>query len=231
MGKDKKGKDKRRGEALPFTLRFEPPGRQANGAVGAGARGGNPLRELFPELDRELLDEVLVSAGRDTVTATAMLLEMLAPVADVGPDACQSPSLSFMDPVAGAGQGTNSEKLELIFSLYCANLCKIFTDRAVGGGESGRRRRKRSNYRPAPSRHAAEAFRQLPLQVRGPARLRVVLPPGTFSGKKKAHPLTFYDLFTMALTFEILTLICASCCHQWRQVIASIMQSIRQVKS
>jgi hypothetical protein len=118
MGKDK---HKRRGEALPFTLRFEPPGGHANGAVGTGARGGNPLRELFPEVDREMLDEVFAEAGRDTEVATAMLLEMMAPAADFGPT--QPPSPSCADPVAG--QGTNSEKSGLghgVSSLYSADL-------------------------------------------------------------------------------------------------------------
>jgi hypothetical protein len=104
MGKDK---NKRRGEALPFTLRFEPPGGHANGAVGTGARGGNPLRQLFPEVDGEMLDEVFVEAGRDTEVATAMLLELLAPAANVAPSP-PPPSPSCADPVAG--QGTKSEK-------------------------------------------------------------------------------------------------------------------------
>lgn len=115
MGKEK---NKSRGEALPFTLRFEPPGGHANGSVGTGARGGNPLREMFQEVDRELLDEVFVEAGRNTVVATAMLLEMLAPAADVG--ARRPPSPSCADPVAGAGQGTNSEKSAPL--LYNADL-------------------------------------------------------------------------------------------------------------
>ena len=116
MGKDK---NKRRGEALPFTLRFEPPGGHANGAVGPGARGGNPLRQLFPEVDGEMLDEVFVEAGRDTEVATAMLLEILAPAANVAPSP-PPPSPSCADPVAGAGQGTNSEKSAPL--LYSADL-------------------------------------------------------------------------------------------------------------
>jgi len=154
-----KAKNRSRGEALPFTLRFEPPsGRAGAGGAGAGgAAGGNPLRELFPEADRDLLDEVFVSAGRDVEAATAMVLEILAPAA-------AEPALSPHrppSPPGGAAHGGRARAGEPVIDLLPHDmLLKLF----------------------------------------GSSRFRPV------------------DL-----------LVCASCCRVWRQVIGSIMQSIKQL--
>ena len=81
MGKNKNG---RRERGVPFALRYEPP--SASGAAGS-VEGGNPLRGLFPDMEVEVLDQVLMSSEGDVEAATAKMLEMLAPVAGASSEA------------------------------------------------------------------------------------------------------------------------------------------------
>ena len=81
MGKKKNG---RRERGVPFALRYEPP--SASGAAGS-MEGGNPLRGLFPDMEVEVLDQVLMSSEGDVEAATAKMLEMLAPVAGASSEA------------------------------------------------------------------------------------------------------------------------------------------------
>jgi hypothetical protein len=93
MGKGK-NKTRTRGGELPFTLLFEPPNSSSSTSM---STLGNPLYGIFSDVDRELLDELYFTAGRDAEVAAAMLLEML-------PSQARLP-----DSRSGRGEGQESQ--------------------------------------------------------------------------------------------------------------------------
>ena len=76
MGKGK-NKTRNRGGELPLTLLFEPPSSSSSTSMSTLGETGNPLCAIFSDVDRELLDEIYATAGRDAEVAAAMLLEIL----------------------------------------------------------------------------------------------------------------------------------------------------------
>ena len=106
MGKGK-NKTRTRGGELPFTLLFEPPNSSSSTSMSTLVDTDNPLYGIFSDVDRELLDEIYCSAGRDAEVAAAMLLEILPSQARL-PDSRSGRGGGQESPSGGGGQDARS---------------------------------------------------------------------------------------------------------------------------
>ena len=114
MGKGK-NKTRNRGGELPLTLLFEPPSSSSSTSMSTLGETGNPLCAIFSDVDRELLDEIYATAGRDAEVAAAMLLEILPSQARL-PDSRSGRGGGQESQSGGGGQDARSVR-----GRFCAN--------------------------------------------------------------------------------------------------------------